>query len=495
MLGRSRETHLAEKVTLALVGLLLVPATTAVLALGGANLPLAVPLWGSLLFAAIGFWIPDVGVHAEAQARRRDFRHALGAFLDQTLVDSEEPLILATEQADSHTRIEANGQRQEPEAAVEIEVRVLGDVQVIGATRPLTEREPELVAFLATREQAVDPDTVQTALWPQRMVSPKRWWNIVADTRSSLGTARNGEFHFPLGPWARLTGSLSIDAEPIGRVSDWRHGLHLSGNHGAMTQLALARDGTEIAFDTVGHGPEVVLVHGITESRGVWAPIVERLVERHRVISVDLRGHGESQRRPPYDPVTLADDVAAVAAAAGCDRPALVGHSLGGAVVTLYAAAGHDCRCVLNVDQSLQLPAFKAALEPLTPMLLGDDTAFRAAIAMLFTALDGSLPAEERARIDRISSPERDVVLGVWAMILDSSEADLDALTASMLGSVTTPYLALHGTDPGDHYEQWLRELIPSGSVEAWPDLGHYPHLVEPDRFVERLEQLLATTG
>ena len=86
VLGRSRETHLAEKVTLALVGLLLVPATTAVLALGGAHLPLPVPLWGSIVSGAAAFWIPDLGLHAEAQERRRDFRHALGAFLDLVVV-------------------------------------------------------------------------------------------------------------------------------------------------------------------------------------------------------------------------------------------------------------------------------------------------------------------------------------------------------------------------------------------------------------------------
>ena len=86
VLGRSRETHLAEKVTLALVGLLLVPATTAVLALGGAHLPLPVPLWGSIVCGAVAFWIPDLGIHAEAQERRRDFRHALGAFLDLVVV-------------------------------------------------------------------------------------------------------------------------------------------------------------------------------------------------------------------------------------------------------------------------------------------------------------------------------------------------------------------------------------------------------------------------
>ena len=86
VLGRSRETHLSEKVTLALVGLLLVPATTAVLALGGAHLPLPVPLWGSIVCGAAAFWIPDLGIHAAAQERRRDFRHALGAFLDLVVV-------------------------------------------------------------------------------------------------------------------------------------------------------------------------------------------------------------------------------------------------------------------------------------------------------------------------------------------------------------------------------------------------------------------------
>lgn len=86
VLARSRETHLAEKVTLALVALLLVPTTTAVLALGGAHLPLSVPLWGSIVCGAVAFWIPDFGIHAEARERRRDFRHALGAFLDLVVV-------------------------------------------------------------------------------------------------------------------------------------------------------------------------------------------------------------------------------------------------------------------------------------------------------------------------------------------------------------------------------------------------------------------------
>ena len=86
VLGRSPERHLAEKVTLALLGLLLVPGCAALLALAGAGLPLAVPLWASVLLAIGGFFLPDVGIHAEAEGRRRDFRHALSSFLDLVVI-------------------------------------------------------------------------------------------------------------------------------------------------------------------------------------------------------------------------------------------------------------------------------------------------------------------------------------------------------------------------------------------------------------------------
>lgn len=49
------------------------------------------------------------------------------------------------------------------------------------------------------------------------------------------------------------------------------------------------------------------------------------------------------------------------------------------------------------------------------------------------------------------------------------------------------PYLSIHGVDPGAEYAHWLADLIPGALVEVWPDLGHYPHLVEPARFVSRL--------
>jgi Flp pilus assembly protein TadB len=86
VLDRSPERHLAEKLTLALVGLLFGPALAALLFLGGAHLSLTVPLWTSLSLMVGGFVVPDLGIRADAGRRRRDFRHALGSFLDLVVV-------------------------------------------------------------------------------------------------------------------------------------------------------------------------------------------------------------------------------------------------------------------------------------------------------------------------------------------------------------------------------------------------------------------------
>jgi len=83
---RSVERHLAEQVALFLVGLLLVPALTVVLLIGGVRLSLALPIWAALLCAVAGFFVPDLAVHTEAAQRRRDFRHALSSFLDLVVV-------------------------------------------------------------------------------------------------------------------------------------------------------------------------------------------------------------------------------------------------------------------------------------------------------------------------------------------------------------------------------------------------------------------------
>ncbi len=82
LLGRSFEGFLATKVLLALSGLLVFPVLLLwLLAMGWGASP-AVPFWAALVAAAVFFVLPDLQVRRDAAVRRRDFRHAVGAFLD-----------------------------------------------------------------------------------------------------------------------------------------------------------------------------------------------------------------------------------------------------------------------------------------------------------------------------------------------------------------------------------------------------------------------------
>lgn len=247
-------------------------------------------------------------------------------------------------------------------------------------------------------------------------------------------------------------------------------------------------DGVTIDYYAAGEGPTVVLVHGITESRRSWDPLFPKfLAAGYRVVLVDLRGHGDSSRVGPYDLATMAGDLGHVVAAEGVDDALLVGHSLGGAVVSAFAAGG-PCRGVVNVDQPLALAGFQAALRELEPALRGDEASFQGAIGAIFDAMAGPLAGPERRRVDHVRTAEQDVVLGVWDLLFTASADDLDATVDALAGALSVPYLSLHGIDPGPDYSAWLTAKVPSATVEVWPDQGHYPHLIDQDRFVERVK-------
>jgi pimeloyl-ACP methyl ester carboxylesterase len=248
-----------------------------------------------------------------------------------------------------------------------------------------------------------------------------------------------------------------------------------------------------LAHELVGrsHHPSLVLIHGITESHHTWHPLLQRLAEDHLVLAVDLRGHGDSDHSDPYDPLSYAGDVVETAAALGIESPLVVGHSLGGVVATAFAAIA-PCVGVMNVDQPLRLAAFKEGLMQLEPLLTGSHEQFATAIDMVFGSMVGPLQADEAARVQALRHADQSVVLGTWDAVLHSSAEELDATVAALAGAVTVPYLSLHGIDPGPEYAAWLTGLVPSATVEVWADHGHYPHLVDQARFLQRLAEFEA---
>lgn len=82
VIGRAAPTHLAEKATLAVAGLLLPTLLTAVLTVAGLGPGYEFPIIAGLVLAAVGFVIPDLQARSEAAKLRGGFRHALSAYLD-----------------------------------------------------------------------------------------------------------------------------------------------------------------------------------------------------------------------------------------------------------------------------------------------------------------------------------------------------------------------------------------------------------------------------
>ncbi|MGH3251921.1 MAG: type II secretion system F family protein, partial [Trebonia sp.] len=79
---KSFESFLASKAMLGLLGLLLGPVMLVVAGAAGLHVGFEVPVWFGLLLGALFFFLPDLEVKQKADQRRKDFRHAVGAFLD-----------------------------------------------------------------------------------------------------------------------------------------------------------------------------------------------------------------------------------------------------------------------------------------------------------------------------------------------------------------------------------------------------------------------------
>jgi pimeloyl-ACP methyl ester carboxylesterase len=109
-----------------------------------------------------------------------------------------------------------------------------------------------------------------------------------------------------------------------------------------------------VAEDGPAGGPPVVLLHGITSSTATYDWLVPALARRFRVLRLDFRGHGRSDRAEGrYDYPAFISDAVAVCEAAG--RPAVViGHSLGGGAAAAVAQQRPDLvRAVVLEDPAL----------------------------------------------------------------------------------------------------------------------------------------------
>ncbi len=229
--------------------------------------------------------------------------------------------------------------------------------------------------------------------------------------------------------------------------------------------------------------PLVVLLHGLTFDRGMWAPLISALDSR-RVLAVDLPGHGDSPVRDSYDVMDVVDELHAAIMSIGAGKPVLVGHSIGGLLATVYAGR-HPARAVLNIDQPLLPGPFGEFLRSAEQVLRGPD------YVGVWNQLLAGMGVEHLSRQLRDlvrSKPRQDLLLGYWSEILEISPVELRRRRTSDLHALRefgTAYHHISRTvlDPG--YEAWFRKVIPEAGITVLAGSGHFPHLGQPDLVAE----------
>jgi len=250
------------------------------------------------------------------------------------------------------------------------------------------------------------------------------------------------------------------------------------------------RDCTKLAYlDTGAGAPPFVFVHGWTCNHSHFAPQIEHFAVDHRVLAVDLRGHGESDApEQRYTVSAFADDVAWLCGEMHVARPVLVGHSMGAQVVLDVAARHPDLAAAVVLLDAAPIvggsPAMAMAAE-LGASLAGPDGATaRAALVDHAVGALARMPAlQQRVRADLLRTPDHVAASCVTLM------GDWDGEAAAR--ACTVPVLHIAADDPINDAAA-LRALNPRLRTGQTVGAGHFNQLEVPEQVNVMIERFLA---
>lgn len=264
-----------------------------------------------------------------------------------------------------------------------------------------------------------------------------------------------------------------------------------------MKTHAVSVPGATLRVLDEGSGPPVVLLHSLTFHSGIWDAQAAALADDHRVIRVDLRGHGGTRWPDPSELTleTMADDVLAVMDALDLP-PALVGGlSLGGMValrVALRAPARVRALALLSTSGEVEEPAVRDFYHQVNSASRGkpsDEATVALVMSLMFSE------AFRKGRPDAVA-PWRDLLMdppdpeGVYFAgeavfwrgdaLAEARSLDLPAVVVLAEGDAAFP--------PGKG--EALAEALPRARLVRLPDCGHMSSVERPDAVTAALREL-----
>jgi 3-oxoadipate enol-lactonase len=251
----------------------------------------------------------------------------------------------------------------------------------------------------------------------------------------------------------------------------------------------------EIAYQILGDGHSVILLHPFPANHEFWLPVAQSLSTRYRLIMPDLRGHGESDiGEGPATMAKHAADIARVMDDADVGRAPMVGISIGGYALFEFwrqqrgrvAALG-----LLNTkapadSAQAQAGRLQAAAEV---MERGTEPFFQSMIPRLL----GKTTRETRP----------DLVEGALEMMRKMSPADVAAVQRGMaerpdsvdtLKTITVPTLLVTGDEDiltGVDEAELMHRHIAGSELRVFPKAGHYSPWEQPEAAGRLLRQFL----
>jgi len=244
---------------------------------------------------------------------------------------------------------------------------------------------------------------------------------------------------------------------------------------------------------------DVVLIHGAGDSAAVWDHQLAALGAEHRLVALDLPGHGARLAEPAHaDHAANAREVAAAIEQAGMERAVVVGHSMGGAVALTYAlgdggGSPERLRALVLVASGARLRMHPTFLE---------------AARQRAEEAPGAPLAEPVVPVERCLAAGAAPELVAW-LRTHSGQATAQAVYADFeannafdvmdrLGAIRVPTLVIGGADDTmapAKFVQYLADNIAGAQISLIPNAAHYPQAEQAEAFNRRLGEFLAGLG
>ncbi|HLM63225.1 MAG TPA: alpha/beta fold hydrolase [Acidimicrobiales bacterium] len=246
--------------------------------------------------------------------------------------------------------------------------------------------------------------------------------------------------------------------------------------------------GVHINVIDEGSGPAVLFLHGLGGCWRDWAPQLDSLAARHRVVVVEHRGHGRSEATTGrYSTALFAADAVAVCRQIGVDHAHVVGLSMGGLVAQALALAEPDfVDALVLCDTGTHMTGRMA--EAFAAIVAGvRDHGFPDSHGLVTSTAEAWSARTLAERPDIVRDNQRETESTdpqAWAR---AAQAILDHDSRADLHRITAPTLLVYGEEDGliipGKAAPALLEGLPHAELVLIPDAGHLVNLEQPEAF------------